>query len=399
MAKTVVGVFANYTEAEQVASELEQKGYSRSDISVVANDHTGDYSNLGTGNGTGEGSHAASGAGTGAAIGGAAGLALGLVALAIPGIGPVIALGPLATALTGAGIGAAAGGLIGAMTSIGVPEEDAHHYAGRVKEGDALVMVKTSDERAEAAAALLEDFGAENVDERDGGADRVSNGVMAGTAAATTTAAPRKVAETSASNGTSIPVVEEELTVGKRTVSRGGIRVFSHMTETPVTEQVQLREEHVNVERRPVNRAATEADFTAFKEGTIEVEEMAEEAVVGKRARVVEEVSLGKESSSRTETIHDTVRQTKVEVEKLQPEMFHEHYQQNYAATGNSFDTYAPGYQYGSELANDSRYAGKNWSDVETSARSDWESRGSGTWESFKASIRHGWDKVRNATT
>ena len=390
MAKTVVGVFANYTEAEQVASELEEKGYSRSDISVVANDHKGDYSNLGTE--TGEGSHAASGAGTGAAIGGAAGLALGLVALAIPGIGPVIALGPLATALTGAGIGAAAGGLIGAMTSMGVPEEDAHHYAGRVKEGDALVMVKTSDERAQAAAALLEGYGAENVDERDGGKDRVSNGTAP-------VATPRKVAETSASNGTSIPVVEEELTVGKRAVSRGGIRVFSHMTETPVTEQVQLREEHVNVERRPVNRAATEADFTAFKEGTIEVQEMAEEAVVGKRARVVEEVSLGKEATSRTETIHDTVRQTKVEVEKLQPEMFQEHYQQNYASTGDSFDTYAPGYQYGSELANDSRYKGKNWSDVESSARSDWESRGSGTWDSFKASIRHGWDKVRNATT
>jgi uncharacterized membrane protein len=163
MRKTVVGVFPDYVTAESVAHKLEAQGYSRADISVVANDHKGEYTNHYPSDGT----VAASGAGTGAAIGGATGLALGLVALAIPGIGPITALGPLAVALTGAGIGAAAGGLIGAMTALGVPEEDAHHYSGLLKQGSSVVMVTTPDDRAELVASLLERYGAEGVDERD----------------------------------------------------------------------------------------------------------------------------------------------------------------------------------------------------------------------------------------
>lgn len=166
MAKTVVGVFENYGEAQEAARELAAQGYTKSDISVLANDHAGENSSQSIG----EGSAAAAEAGTGAAIGGVAGLALGLVALAVPGIGPVIALGPLAAALTGAGIGAVAGGLIGAMTALGVPEEEAHHYATHVKEGRAVLAVTTSDNRAESAASVLESFGANHVDR---GAPRV----------------------------------------------------------------------------------------------------------------------------------------------------------------------------------------------------------------------------------
>ena len=113
-----------------------------------------------------------------------------------------------------------------------------------------------------------------------------------------------------------LPVVEEELQVGKREVERGAIRVYTHVTETPVNEQVTLREEHVNVERRPVDRAVTEGD-AAFKEGSFELHETAEEAIVAKQARVVEEVVVGKEATQRTETISDTVRRTDVEVEEV----------------------------------------------------------------------------------
>jgi stress response protein YsnF len=90
-----------------------------------------------------------------------------------------------------------------------------------------------------------------------------------------------------------IPVVEEELKVGKREVQRGGVRVFSRVKETPVHESVTLREEHVKVERHPVDQPATEADMAAFKEGAVEMREMAEEPVVEKVARVVEEVVVG----------------------------------------------------------------------------------------------------------
>ncbi len=114
-----------------------------------------------------------------------------------------------------------------------------------------------------------------------------------------------------------LPVIEEELQVGKREVEKGGVRVTNRVTETPVEGQVRLREEHVNVERRPVNRPVGEADAVAFREGTIEVSEKAEQAVVAKQARVVEEVVIDKQVTERTETVRDTVKQTDVDVEDL----------------------------------------------------------------------------------
>lgn len=114
-----------------------------------------------------------------------------------------------------------------------------------------------------------------------------------------------------------IPVVEESLQVGKRTVETGGVRVRSRIVEKPVEETLRLRQEHIVVDRRPVDRAATEADFNNFKEGDIEITERAERAVVGKEARVVGEVAIGKTVEEHDKTITDTVRKTEVEVEKL----------------------------------------------------------------------------------
>lgn len=158
MSKTVVGVFENFGEAKEVAQELELQGYSHANVSVIANDHP-EYSTRATG----DGSEASTDASVGAALGGVTGLALGLVALAIPGIGPVIALGPLAAALTGAGLGAVAGGLIGAMTALGVPEEDAELYASHVKEGRSLVAVQTDEANVNSTVSMLESMGADRV--------------------------------------------------------------------------------------------------------------------------------------------------------------------------------------------------------------------------------------------
>jgi uncharacterized protein (TIGR02271 family) len=120
-----------------------------------------------------------------------------------------------------------------------------------------------------------------------------------------------------AQQNTRIPVVEEQLKVGKREVQRGGVRIYARTRERPVEETVTLREERARVERRPVNRAATGEELgSAFEERSIELSETAEEPVVSKTARVVEEVDVGKEVSSRTETIKDTVRRRDVEVEK-----------------------------------------------------------------------------------
>jgi uncharacterized protein (TIGR02271 family) len=119
-----------------------------------------------------------------------------------------------------------------------------------------------------------------------------------------------------------VPVVEEELKIGKREVERGGVRVQTSIEERPVEEKVNLREEHVRVERRPVDRPATQADINQAQHGrTVEVREHSEQPVVQKEARVVEEVVVGKEATQRTETVRETVRKTDVEVEQVDPKM------------------------------------------------------------------------------
>ena len=112
-----------------------------------------------------------------------------------------------------------------------------------------------------------------------------------------------------------IPIVEERLTVGKREVNRGRVRVRSYVVETPVQEQVALHQEHVEIERRSVDRPVTGADEALFRERTIEATESAEEAVVAKEARVVEELVVRKEAEERVQTVQDKVRRTEVEVE------------------------------------------------------------------------------------
>lgn len=114
-----------------------------------------------------------------------------------------------------------------------------------------------------------------------------------------------------------IPIIEENLNVGKRLMQTGGVRVTSNIVEQPVQETVNLKEERVTVERTPVNKPLTEGSFAPFEETTIELTEKAEVPVVSKEARVVEEVSVDMEVNHRDETIQDTVRRTEVEIEEI----------------------------------------------------------------------------------
>ncbi|MFC5462948.1 YsnF/AvaK domain-containing protein [Massilia niabensis] len=205
-----------------------------------------------------------------------------------------------------------------------------------------------------------------------------------------------------------IPVVQEQLKVGKREVQRGGVRVYSRVVETPVNESIGLREEHVNVERRPVNEPISGADATAFKEQSIEMRETSEEAVVQKSARVVEEVMINKEVTQREQQIHDTVRHTEVEVEQLaggansnmmgDDDYYRNHFTSTYGSTGGSYETYQPAYSYGTQMRQSEMYRNRPWDEVETDLRSDWETRNAGktgsTWENMKDAVRHGWNKM-----
>lgn len=114
----------------------------------------------------------------------------------------------------------------------------------------------------------------------------------------------------------SIPVIEEQLVVGKRAVERGGVNVRTTMTEKPVQETINLREEKVTIERHKVDRPIDGAT-DAFQEGAFDVTTKAEVPVVAKEARVVEEVVIDKEMTERTETVRDTVKRTDVEVDEI----------------------------------------------------------------------------------
>ena len=114
-----------------------------------------------------------------------------------------------------------------------------------------------------------------------------------------------------------VPIIEEELEIGKKVVQRGGVRIHTRTVEKPVETKVNLRQEHVHIERRAVDRPVSQADLDTLEAGAITLTEQAEEAVIGKRKRVVEEVIVSKETESRTETLKDTLRRTDVEIEGL----------------------------------------------------------------------------------
>ncbi|HJR16227.1 MAG TPA: general stress protein, partial [Gemmatimonadales bacterium] len=124
---TVVGLFKNQVDAEKAIRRLKDAGFSDSQIGVAMRDR-GQQQELIEGTGTQAAEGAATGAISGGVLGGVIGLLAGVGALAIPGVGPIIAGGALASTLAGAGIGAAAGGLLGALMGMGIPEEDARYF-------------------------------------------------------------------------------------------------------------------------------------------------------------------------------------------------------------------------------------------------------------------------------
>jgi uncharacterized protein (TIGR02271 family) len=214
-----------------------------------------------------------------------------------------------------------------------LPDEDRHTYEEGIKRGGALLTAEVDEDDADEAVRILESANTIDLDDRtnnwrQSGWNYESNrgsSTGAGMGAAVGSALGMGASKGSdmtdrlttgrTGNEEHIDIVQEELVVGKREVNRGGVRVRSYMVETPVHEQVTLHEEHVEVERRPVDRKLGATDTDAFREREISMTETAEEAVVGKTARVVEEVVVRKEASDRVETIDDTVRRTEVDID------------------------------------------------------------------------------------
>lgn len=206
-----------------------------------------------------------------------------------------------------------------------LPDEDRHTYEEGVRRGGVLLTADVEDAHVDEAVKVLEDAKSVDIDDRSSewrssgwdypaagaGAGAASLGALGGTTAHDTD----RSRDVAAEREEVVPIVEEKLVVGKRDVDRGGVRVRSYITETPVHEQIRLRNEQVNVERRPVDLPLSAADGDAFRERTIDMTATGEEAVVGKTARVVEEVVVSKTADEHVEAIDDTVRRTDVEID------------------------------------------------------------------------------------
>jgi len=291
------------------------------------------------------------------------------------------------------------GGFMGWIKSIfgENDQSDRKNYENAVQRGNVLLSVDTADGDVDRIAEILDRHSPLDVHTEDAGA----------------AARGSKVA---GEQSKSIPVVEEDLKVGKRSVLRGGVRVYSRVTSQPVEETVRLREEKVRVERQPVDRPVSEADVRSGQDQVIEVKEYAEEPVVSKQARVTEEVRVGKEATERTETIRDHVRHTDVNIENLDREKsraasspsgsdqdldydFRQDFTTRYGNTGQNYEAYSPAYRYGYEMAGDPRYQGRNFSEVESGLQTEYARRyPNSTWDKMKDSVRYGWEKVTGRT-
>ncbi|MBA2723158.1 MAG: YsnF/AvaK domain-containing protein [Methylibium sp.] len=260
MVNTVVGVFDEYTEAKRACEKLETMGIDLQDIHVDSSASGEDHPSLVSSHKEHEG-----------------------------------------------GIRGFFASLFGSDDS----DESSGHYSEAVRRGSVVVTVNLVDDgKLDAVSEVLEDCGAIDVDER------VRQWQSSGYTGFDEGARPY-TSEDAARERQKFQVVQEDLKVGKREVGRGGVRVHRRVSESPVEERVTLRDEHAAIDRKRVDRPATNADLADMGEKDIEIRETAEEPVVTKTARVVEEVSVGKKASEHTETIRDKVRRADVDVERM----------------------------------------------------------------------------------
>lgn len=301
---TVVGMFKNQVDAEKAIDRLKNAGFSENQIGVAMRDRA-QQQELIEGTGTQAAEGAATGAIGGGVLGGVIGLLAGVGALAIPGVGPIIAGGALASTLAGAGIGAAAGGLIGALMGMGVPEEDARHFDEGFRAGGTLVTVDAGS-REEAARECLRETGADL-----GSASRSGQASTGQASTMSTGAAP---AERSAGSST-VELREEELRIEKDQVQAGEVRLRKEVVTEQRTVEVPVTREEVVIERRPA-ASGREVGGNIDDGEEIRIPLMEEEVRVEKSPVVREEVSLKKQQVQGTERVSETVRREEARIEQ-----------------------------------------------------------------------------------
>ena len=202
----------------------------------------------------------------------------------------------------------------------GSDDNETERYSKVAERGYVVTAYTESDEEARRVASLLDEYGAIDVD------DNYHRNFSGKEYSGNTSYNDRTENYDDVNDITdkdvnrTIPIIEEDIEVGKREVVTGGVRIRSRIVEKPVEETLRLREEHINVERNKVDRAATDDEINRFETGTVELTERSEIPDVRKTSKVVEEISLEKEVEHRDETVKDTVRKTEVDIDDIDPD-------------------------------------------------------------------------------
>jgi len=390
---TVVGVFHKRDDAREAIEALKDAGFDRETISILSPDKDTTQA-MAEETGTHAGSGAATGAVTGGILGGLGGWLVGIGALAIPGVGPIIAAGAFATALTGAAIGAGVGAVAGALLGMGVPKEEAEYYEGEVKSGRTLVTVR-ADGRYDEAQRILRQHHAYDI-ESGGAAD----------GRPTATSATTRVAD----GERTMQLREEELQARKTSVETGHVTLGKDVVEERKTVEVPVTREEVYVERHAVDRPS-DRPIEAGTNQTIDVPVREEQVELEKRAFVYEEVGVNKQRVVDNQQVSGTVRREELRVDRdgdaqvsgasasswdAAMPTYRQRWQQRFGSNGSRWEDYEPGYRYGYELRNRPEYQGRQWADIEPEVQRDWTGRNpTSPWDRVRESVRETWENAR----
>jgi hypothetical protein len=282
-----------------------------------------------------EGSIAGEGAATGLTSGAVVGGLLGLLIGAGLLFVPagVIAAGPITGLIAGGAAGAATGGIIGGLIGLGIPKEDADVYAESVRRGGTLVTVMADDANVSRIHSILDRDGAVDVEER----------------------AAQYRAQGFSGFDTNAPVYSEEETLAERERYRA----------TPASPAVGTTNEAVTPPPVP---AAASAD---------------------------QDFALGNRTGSRVRTY--TGQGWSTDQAAGDDTYYRDHFQSTYGASGAPFDSYRPAYEYGQRVANDPRFANRNYADVESDLRYDYDRQYPGQYDQHRNAIQVAFDRAKAA--
>lgn len=372
MNKKIVGVFYTEHEASRAIEDLKSHGFLTEDISVIARNKR-DVEAISDETGTKAPEGMASGAATGGILGGVTGLLAGIGALAIPGIGPIIAAGPIAATLTGVAVGAGTGGLVGGLIGLGIPEDEAESYDNYVDEGRILVMVDADNKRASDVYSIFRNHNSANTDrymddpnttgdtadtarhsvtdtvdaafngsglegKDDTGLDTMNSATehgLPGTRALDDVNRPGMTGDVYSGTPNGIDgtmdstrtggfndldedrklrLREEQLDVSKNKVQTGEVNVHKEIIEEQKTINVPVTHEEIVIERHAVNNDTTAEPVGADE--TIRIPVSEEQVEVRKNTVVTGEVEIHKREVQGTEQVQDTVRREEARVDK-----------------------------------------------------------------------------------